>query len=82
MRRLSNLDRITSQFDAALRTAVGAGKRKPGFQHHHEEADLTDNARARSGELMRINHCGEVCAKRFTMGKRSRRKTIKLNNIS
>ena len=68
MRRLSNLDRFMSQFDSALRTAVGAGKRKPGFQHRHEEADLTDEARAQSGALMRINHCGEVCAQALYHG--------------
>ena len=68
MRQLSNIDRTMSHFDSALRTAFGAGKRKTGFQHCHKEAGLTDLARARSGELMRINHCGEICAQALYHG--------------
>ena len=68
MRQLSNIDRAMSHFDSALRTAFGAGKRKTSFQHCHKEAGLTDVARARSGELMRINHCGEICAQALYHG--------------
>ena len=68
MRKLSNIDGIMGQFDSALRTVFGAGERKPSFQYRHEEADLTDEARARSGELMRINHCGEICAQALYHG--------------
>jgi 3-demethoxyubiquinol 3-hydroxylase len=63
------LDRLIVAFDKGLRTVTGlhAGERPmPG--RDAREADLDDAARRHAAGLMRVNHCGEVCAQALYQG--------------
>ena len=71
-RRLSNLDRLISTLDTAMRelshgTNAMAGER-PSPAAEHTEAELTEAERKHAGGLMRINHTGEVCAQALYRG--------------
>lgn len=62
-------DFLISEFDKALRTvfAPAPTKRKmPG--EDVPEADLTDDERKHVAALMRIDHCGEICAQALYQG--------------
>lgn len=69
MRRLSALDRLIEGSDQALRTLVPgasqAQRQRP--QPADRQALAADNPRL-SAALMRINHCGEVCAQALYQG--------------
>jgi ubiquinone biosynthesis monooxygenase Coq7 len=57
------LDRLITDFDAALRTVAAvsiAGRPSPAS--HQPEPALHEQARRHSAGLMRVNHVGEVCA--------------------
>jgi len=64
------IDRAIGHFDAALRTlmpgAQQAQRAEPGADW--PEADLTPEQRRHVIGLMRINHCGEVCAQALYAG--------------
>lgn len=65
-----NIDSFISQFDLALRAVTGhsaAGKR-PSPAEALPEAELGHADRREAGRLMRVNHCGEVCAQALYMG--------------
>lgn len=64
-----SLDRAIVEFDKALR-AVFASPPSTGFVPGAEALDLPAGSleRARSGALMRVNHCGEVCAQALYHG--------------
>ena len=69
MRRRSPIDTAIGHFDTALRTLTGTSRAaRPSPANFHEEADLTQQERELAGRLMRINHCGEVCAQALYMG--------------
>ena len=62
-------DLLITQFDAALRTLTGslpAARENPAAET--PEADLTPQQKRLAGRLMRINHCGEVCAQALYLG--------------
>lgn len=64
-RRMPSLDALLNNADLALRTLSGgarASRPMPRAAIAGEPADLTADQRRLSGALMRVNHCGEVCA--------------------
>lgn len=57
------MDALLIALDTALRTVSGGSHAgRPCPRPAHEPAALTDEERALSGALMRVNHVGEVCA--------------------
>ncbi|HEY6864647.1 MAG TPA: 2-polyprenyl-3-methyl-6-methoxy-1,4-benzoquinone monooxygenase [Burkholderiales bacterium] len=62
-------DRIILEFDRALRTVfgVGAAERASPAQDLDEPA-LDPTERHHAAALMRVNHCGEVCAQALYQG--------------
>jgi 3-demethoxyubiquinol 3-hydroxylase len=66
---LSGIDRIVVEFDRALRTLAGAAaaaRTSPG--ENIEEGELSARDRRHAAALMRVNHCGEVCAQALYQG--------------
>jgi 3-demethoxyubiquinol 3-hydroxylase len=66
---LSVVDRLIVELDQGVRTILGvhASERpKPG--RDLPEADLDDVSRRHAAGLMRVNHCGEVCAQALYQG--------------
>ena len=64
-----NLDRYITEFDKGLRTVFGvhpSARPMPG--RDISEADLTEDERRHAAALMRVNHCGEVCAQALYQG--------------
>ncbi len=62
-------DRAIVEFDRALRTLFGvhaAARPSPAESLH--EAPLDDAERRHAAALMRVNHCGEVCAQALYQG--------------
>lgn len=63
------IDRFITQFDLALRTVAGghhAARETPASGI--AEADLTEEEKILAARLMRVNHCGEVCAQALYQG--------------
>jgi ubiquinone biosynthesis monooxygenase Coq7 len=66
----SPVDNLINHVDAALRTIsgnVGSTQRKSPAEGV-EESDLTAEERQEVARLMRVNHCGEVCAQALYHG--------------
>jgi ubiquinone biosynthesis monooxygenase Coq7 len=66
---LSVVDKLIVELDQGVRTILGvhASERpKPGREL--PEADLDDVSRRHAAGLMRVNHCGEVCAQALYQG--------------
>jgi ubiquinone biosynthesis monooxygenase Coq7 len=64
-----DIDRLIIELDKGVRTLAGipqAGRAMPG--QTLPEADLTAEERRDSAALMRVNHCGEVCAQALYQG--------------
>lgn len=66
-----NVDALISEFDKALRTVfapapMSATRPAPGADQ--PEAVLDAAERARAAALMRVNHCGEICAQALYQG--------------
>ena len=65
----SKLDRFIIEFDKVLRTlsaTPSSGRPLPGDEL--AEAQLSDAERRHAAALMRVNHCGEVCAQALYQG--------------
>ena len=63
------MDRLIIEFDKALRTVFAAAptvRARPGSEQ--VEAELSDQERSHAAALMRINHCGEICAQALYQG--------------
>jgi ubiquinone biosynthesis monooxygenase Coq7 len=69
-RQYSPLDRILAGIDYALRTVNSAPTRaaRPNPASGIEETDLTDDEKAHSAGLMRVNHAGEIAAQGLYQG--------------
>ena len=70
-RQLTPLDRLLSEFDHALRTAVASSAhaaRRPNPAAALPAAELSDAERVQSGRLMRVNHAGEIAAQALYQG--------------
>jgi 3-demethoxyubiquinol 3-hydroxylase len=62
-------DRIIVEFDRALRTILGVGAAERASPAHGLVEPALDHAERRHGAaLMRVNHCGEVCAQALYQG--------------
>ena len=62
-------DNVIAEFDRALRTVLGeppSHRRNPADAVGEEPLD--DGQRRRAAALMRVNHCGEVCAQALYQG--------------
>ena len=70
MKSASPVDSAISQFDAALRTLAGVTRatRPNPAKAVKETSALTEEERRTAGRLMRVNHCGEVCAQALYLG--------------
>jgi ubiquinone biosynthesis monooxygenase Coq7 len=65
----SLLDGLILQFDRGLRTVFGASRSaRPLPGGELPEADLSATERRNAAALMRVNHCGEVCAQALYQG--------------
>jgi ubiquinone biosynthesis monooxygenase Coq7 len=63
------LDLFIREFDKALRTVfASAPTRRPMPGTNYLEAELCDAERRHAAALMRVNHCGEVCAQALYQG--------------
>ena len=63
------LDTLIGEFDKALRTLfVPAPTKRPMPGEALPEAELSDDERRHVASLMRINHCGEICAQALYQG--------------
>ncbi len=63
------IDRAIIAFDRALRTVAGSVQStRPYPAREIPEAELTAGQRRDSAALMRVNHCGEVCAQALYQG--------------
>lgn len=65
----SNFDRLIVEFDKALRTLAAtpvSARPLPGAEL--AEAQLSDAEKRHAAALMRVNHCGEVCAQALYQG--------------
>ena len=63
------IDRFIAHFDLALRTVAGvhrAVRETPAAGM--AEGDLSDQDKTLAARLMRVNHCGEVCAQALYQG--------------
>ena len=63
------LDGLILEFDKALRTVFAparSGRPRPGEEL--SEAQLSEQERALAAALMRVNHCGEICAQALYQG--------------
>lgn len=66
----SPVDTLISHFDAALKTVSGTvgTTRRHSPARELAEPELTADERQHSARLMRVNHCGEVCAQALYHG--------------
>jgi len=64
-----DLERCILEFDKALRILYGQPvARRPSPADTIAEEDLRDEVRRDAAALMRVNHCGEVCAQALYQG--------------
>ncbi len=64
-----DLDRCILEFDKALRILYGEPvARRPSPAESVAEDNLRDEVRRDAAALMRVNHCGEVCAQALYQG--------------
>ena len=71
MRNFSLADKFLIEFDRAINTLSGKvndGAEMPGKDFQDDKLD--QKAREESGRLLRVNHCGEVCAQALYRGQR------------
>ena len=63
------IDQLIIGFDKALRTVfANAHTVRPVPGDSQPEADLSDEERRNAAALMRVNHCGEICAQALYQG--------------
>ena len=64
-----NLDALILEFDRGLRSIAGVARAgRPRPDAGLEEVDLSPVERTHAAALMRVNHCGEVCAQALYQG--------------
>jgi ubiquinone biosynthesis monooxygenase Coq7 len=63
------IDRLIREFDKGLRAiSATTPAERPTPAEKRAESDLTDGERRQAAALMRVNHCGEVCAQALYQG--------------
>ena len=78
MRNFSLADKFFIEFDKAINTLSGKVNHRaetPGEDFQDDKLD--QKAREESGRLLRVNHCGEICAQALYRGQRLSSKTEK-----
>lgn len=66
---MSNIDAAIIEFDKVLRTLLGPPSAARPMPRSDEAAGpLSDTERRQAAALMRVNHCGEVCAQALYQG--------------
>lgn len=66
---LNAIDRLIVEVDTGVRTVLGVHDgARPNPAGSRPEADLDDDSRRHAAALMRVNHCGEVCAQALYKG--------------
>ena len=71
MRNFSLADKFFIEFDEAINTLSGKVNHRvetPGKDFQDDKLD--QKAREESGRLLRVNHCGEICAQALYRGQR------------
>lgn len=64
-----NLDSLIIEFDKGLRSLFSqALSVRPHPDAGMDEVELSDSAKNRAAALMRVNHCGEICAQALYQG--------------
>jgi ubiquinone biosynthesis monooxygenase Coq7 len=64
-----HIDSLIVEFDRGLRTVFGVARAvRPMPGSNLEEPDLSPDQRRDAAALMRVNHCGEVCAQALYQG--------------
>jgi ubiquinone biosynthesis monooxygenase Coq7 len=79
---MPDLDSLIIEFDKALRTVCGnpAGERpSPGLAI--PAAELSGDEKSRVAALMRVNHCGEICAQALYQGQALVARTRSTRNV-
>jgi ubiquinone biosynthesis monooxygenase Coq7 len=82
-RGLSPLDHFITQVDTFVKTTSGS----IGHRHRQSpasaitESELTQEEKELSARLMRINHCGEVCAQALYQGQAVTARNAKTSNV-
>ncbi len=69
MLKLPSFDQFIAEFDTVLRTlAAPATSARPHPDAKLDEAEMSDAEKTHAAGLMRVNHCGEVCAQALYQG--------------
>jgi len=63
-----NIDNAIVEFDKVVRTLMGVACAARPMPDAEENSSLTDSERRQAAALMRVNHCGEVCAQALYQG--------------
>jgi 3-demethoxyubiquinol 3-hydroxylase len=67
--RTPSINSLILQFDGALRVLNGVGNpSRPSPANPLEQQQLSESERKISARLMRVNHCGEICAQALYVG--------------
>ena len=67
--RTPSINSLILQFDGALRVLNGVGHpARPSPATSVEQQQLSESDRKISARLMRVNHCGEICAQALYVG--------------
>jgi ubiquinone biosynthesis monooxygenase Coq7 len=80
---LHGADRIISELDVALRSLFSKPipqRTNPADENNISEIQMSDQETAKSIELMRINHVGEVCAQALYQGQAMTAKSEDIKN--
>jgi 3-demethoxyubiquinol 3-hydroxylase len=63
------IDHLIAEFDKGLRTVFGpSATQRPVPGADIADADMSDAERSHVASLMRVNHCGEICAQALYQG--------------
>ena len=65
---MTRLDSVLVALDRGLRSLTGAAPAKRPSPAREHEATLSEDERRHAAGLMRVNHCGEVCAQALYEG--------------
>ncbi len=76
------IDDLIIGFDSALRISTGhtSGNQRPTPANDAEDSTLSNSERLLSARLMRVNHCGEVCAQALYNGQAMTAKSNRVAN--
>jgi len=64
----TSIDNIVVEIDKALRAVIGESQATRPIPRAAENPALSEPERRRAAALMRVNHCGEVCAQALYQG--------------